>query len=175
MTECPYCEVVNGKGKMQKIFEDDKILAILNPHPATIGHILLFPKEHKPILENVKDYDIAYMFKVANKLSTAAFESLGSQGTNIIIQNGIAAGQKIAHFCIHIIPRREGDGLDFTWQPRQLNEEEMSTIELQLKEETKNLGEFEKEDEKIVEVNKEPEEIKTKGDNYLIKQLRRIP
>ena len=173
MTDCQYCEIIQGKEKTKKIFEDDKVIAILHPKPAAVGHIVLFCKEHQPILENVKDYDIGYLFKIANKLSTAAFESLGAQGTNVIIQNGVAAGQKIAHSSVHVIPRRENDGLHLEWQPRQLNEEEMSTVELQLKEETKNIGQFEKEEEQPVKLDTEKKEIK--GDNYLVKQLRRIP
>lgn len=174
MTDCQYCEALKGKEK--KVFEDDKVFAMLHSSPASLGHIVLFLKEHQPILENVKDYDVAHLFKIANKLSTAAFESLGAQGTNIIIQNGVAAGQKIAHLSIHIIPRRENDGLNLLWQPKQLNEEEMSTIELQLKDATNKIGEFEKEKKEPVDLDTKKKEIKqTKGDNYLVKQLKRIP
>jgi histidine triad (HIT) family protein len=157
----------------KKLYEDDKVVAFLNPRPAAAGHIILFPKEHLPILENVKDYDVAHMFTVANKLSTAAFESLNAQGTNIIIQNGTAAGQKVPHVAMHIIPRRENDNLDFKWKPKQMDEEKKSTVEQQLKDETSSIGEFEKKKEKPLEVDK-PKEVQ-KGDNYLVKQLRRIP
>jgi len=176
MSECEYCQISKGNTKSKKVYEDEKAYAILSNQPASAGHIILFLKEHQPIIENVKDYDVAYLFKIANKLSTATFESLGAQGTNIIVQNGVAAGQRIPHFCIHIIPRRENDNLNLTWQPKQLNEEEMSTVELQLKDVTNTIGEFEKEKEEPVELDKKKEEIKEiKGDNYLVKQLRRIP
>jgi histidine triad (HIT) family protein len=172
MSDCLYCQLMQGK----KIFEDNKLCAVLHPAPTAPGHILLFSKEHKPIFENIADFDIGQMFVVANKLSTAAFETLSSQGTNIIIQNGVAADQKIPHFAINIIPRRENDGLNLLWQPKQLNEEEMSTVELQLKEAAKNLGEIEKEPRKPINLDKPVLEIKpSKGQNYLIKQLLRIP
>ena len=104
----------------------------------------------------------------------AVFEILQAKGTNILIQNGVAAGQKTNHFMVHIIARKENDGLDFQWQSKQLNEEEMSTIELKLKEGTKGIGNFEKEEKKPVKIDKEIERI-DKEENYLIKQLNRIP
>lgn len=175
MTDCQYCQIIQGIVKAKKVYEDDKVYALLSPMPASLGHIILFPKEHVPILEHVKDPLVAYLFSIANKLSTAVFDSLGAQGTNIIIQNGISAGQRVAHVCMHIILRRENDGLNLMWQPKQLNEEQMSTVELQLKEATNSIGEFEKEEKKPIDLDKKKEVKEVKGDNYLLRQLRKIP
>ena len=161
------------------VYEDDAIAAVLTSTPATIGHILVFPKDHFPIMEKVPDYIVGQILNVANKLSTAIFESINIQGTNIIVQNGVPAGQRHAHCVLHLLPRMQNDGMDFTWQPKQLTEEEMSTIELQVKENTKDIGGFE------LSAPSEPvtakEETKTEyfseddAENYLIRHLRRIP
>ena len=131
-------------------------------------------------MEQVPDYEIEHLGVVANKISMALFESMRIQGTNIIIQNGVAAGQKIPHFILHIIPRIENDGLNLSWEPRQLSEEEMSTIELKLNEHTRNIGAFEIEKELPINLDakekiKAAKEVKEEKDNYLIKQLNRIP
>jgi histidine triad (HIT) family protein len=176
MTECEFCTLI--KGKMNKIYEDDQIFVMHAPKPATFGHVLVLPKKHVMILEQIPDYEVADIFSKVNKISTAVFESLGAHGTNIILQNGVAAGQNHSHLMIHVIPRREGDGIDFTWQPKQLSEEEMSTVELKLKELTKNIGAFEEKPAEPVEMDKEVEQIKEpegEEENYLIKQLQRIP
>ena len=171
---CNFCEIINKKKDAKRIFEDEKALAILSPNPCCAGHILLMPKEHFSIIEQVPDYLIAHLSKITNKISIAIFEVLQAKGTNILMHNGVAAGQKTNHFMIHIIPRKENDGLDFQWQPKQLNEEQMSTIELNLKEAAKGIGDFEKEEKKPVMLDKEIEKI-DKEENYLIKQLNRIP
>jgi len=139
--------------------------------------VLVLPKEHVMIIEQMHDYDIAEIFQKVNKISTAVFESLGAHGTNIIVQNGVAAGQSSSHLMIHVIARREGDGIDFAWQPKQMSEEEMSTVELKLKEFTKNIGGFEKRPAKPIELKTEIKKIKEdeKEENYMIKQLQRIP
>lgn len=176
MTECEFCSLI--KKKSNKIYEDEHIFVMHAPKPATFGHVLVLPKNHAMIIEQIPDYEVTEIFEKINKISTAVFESIGAHGTNIILQNGVAAGQSHSHLMIHVIPRRENDGIDFTWQPKQMSEEEMSTIELKLKEAAKNIGVFEQKPEKPIEMDKEVEQIKEpEGDeeNYLIKQLERIP
>lgn len=174
MSDCQLCGLKDSK---EIIYEDDKVAAVLSPEPAALGHIILFPKTHYQIIEQIPDYEFGHLLSIANKLSTAAFESIGAQGTNIIIQNGVDANQEIPHVSVHIIPRRENDGIDFQWLPKQLTEEQMSTVELQLKEGAKDVGAFQMAPKsEPIKLDKKPEAIVlTKEENYLIKQLRRIP
>lgn len=175
MAECEFCEMIKKKTSM--VYEDDQIYVMHAQKPAGIGHVLVLPKEHAMIIEQLHDYDVAEIFQKVNKISTAVFESLGAHGTNIIVQNGVAAGQSSSHLMIHVIARRENDGMDFTWQPKQMSEEEVSTVELKLKEFTKNIGGFEKRPAKPIELKTEVKQIKEdeKEENYLLKQLQRIP
>ena len=132
--KCDYCEIGKGKIPSEVVYEDDSIVAVISETAASPGQISIFPKEHYTILELVPDLLVDHIFRVVNKLSTIVFETLGVQGTNIIVQNGISAGQGVPHFCVNIIPRREGDVLNFQWKPKQLMEEEMDTAYLVLKE-----------------------------------------
>ena len=178
MTEetCVFCQVVKGKAKLEKVYEDDKIVAVLHPRPAAKGHVLIFSKKHYNILEQIPDFEIGEIFKKVNKISIAAFEGVKAQGTNIIVQNGVAAGQEIPHVSVNIIPRRENDGINFQWQPKQLTEEEMSTVELTLKKEAEGIGGFQKEEKKApIKLDKKAEKLKADEENYLIKKLQRIP
>lgn len=140
------------------------------------GHILLFPKKHVKSMEELEEKVASHLFRIANKLSSIAFQGLGMHGTNIIVQDGLAAGQRDEHLCLHIIPRKQGDGLNFEWQPKKLTDEEMSVIELKLKGTTKSVGILQKEKPKPINLDKETEKIEdTTDDNYLIRQLRHIP
>lgn len=173
---CLFCQAVKGKTKLEKIYEDDKIVAVLHPRPAARGHVMVFSKKHYNILEQVPDFEVGEIFKKINKISIAAFEGVKAQGTNIIVQNGVAAGQEVPHVSVHIIPRTENDGLNFQWQPKQLTEEEMSTVELQLKKEAETIGDFKKEEKKEpVEIEKKAKKLKVDENNYLVKKLTRIP
>ncbi len=172
--DCAFCQKIMSR-ETEKLYEDDKVVAVMDERPAAPGHVLVIPKEHYPILEQVPDYIVSHTFMIANKISVALFESMSMQGTNIIVNNGIAAGQESAHFMIHVIARKENDGLDFQWKPRQLEEEEMSTIELQLKEQTKSIGDFQREKDTPIEIEDKKKKIATDEENYLYKRFRKIP
>lgn len=117
------------------LYEDDLVYAMLEQNPAGLGHIVLMPKTHFTIIEQVPMSVIDHLAQIANKLSVATFESLGAMGTNIIIANGVPAGQKSSHFMINIIPRWDKDGLNFAWKTKQASEEELSSVEMQIKQE----------------------------------------
>ncbi len=178
--ECIICQLVDGKIPTKDIYEDDDVLVVLDFNGANLGHSFVIPKEHYPILEKLPNHLVAKLFNVANKVSSAIFETIGCSGTNIFVANGIPAGQRIAHFMIHVIPRSQNDGINLGWKPKQLNEEEMSTIELKLKEEIDKLGfgssGTEKQSQSIKETQK-TNFISSLGDeeDYFTKQLRRIP
>lgn len=174
---CDYCEIAKGKISSEVVYEDDRCIAVVADMAFTPGQVRLFPKEHHTIMEMMPEALADHLFRIANKLSVALFESLGAQGTNIIIQNGTAAGQSIPHFCIDIVPREERDQLDFQWTPKQLLEEEMDTAYLSLKEEGEQLILGKEKKEEIVLKDKKTEMVveKEDGDNYLLKQLRRVP
>jgi len=130
---CPICEKIKNKTNM--VFEDDSVFAMLSDEPWSVGHILVIPKKHHSIIEQLPDDVIGKMFEVANKASMCAFEGLGAQGTNILVQNGIPAGQKTNHVMIHVIPRFENDDLDLSWTPKQASDDALNEIEAKFKQE----------------------------------------
>lgn len=175
--KCDYCEIVKGKTKAEVIYEDDMMMAVIKDMAVFPGQICIFPKEHYTILELIPDPLVDHLFKVTNKIGIAVFESLGVQGTNIVVQNGTAAGQTIPHFCINIIPRKERDGLNLQWKTKQLMEEEMDTAYLMLKEEGEQLvvGVDEKKEQVFSDKKTEMIVEKEGEENYMVKQLRRKP
>lgn len=170
MTECMFCDLMEKRANV--LFEDEKVFVMLSPEPAVAGHMVVVPKQHAPIAEKVPDFVVGRMFGVANKASVALFEGLGAQGTNVLLQNGTAAGQRHNHVMLHVVPRFENDKLSIGWNPQQADEEQLSDLEAKIKDQTANVGAFEREKEKPVELEK-PEEVKEK--DYRLKQLERIP
>lgn len=108
---CIFCHIISGKVQSKKIYEDDKAMVILDINPANPGHLLLIPKEHQVIMPQLPDAVVGHMFMLSKHLSQACLKALKCQGTNIFVANGAIAGQKAPHFMIHIIPRKEKDGL----------------------------------------------------------------
>ncbi len=149
------------------LYQDEDVLAVLKDMALTPGQVTVFPRQHFTIMEMVPDEVLAKCMVLANKVSAAVFEGQEAQGTNILIQNGLGAGQKVPHFSIEVVPRREGDGLNLQWTPKQLAEDELESVFLSLKDEGKKPAEPPQEKKAISEDSAKK--------NYLIKSVRRIP
>jgi len=144
--QCIFCQIISGKVQSKKVFEDDKTIAILDINPANPGHILLLPKEHYTIMPQIPEDEITHIAMVAKSLSNILLRSIGAQGTNIIVANGVTAGQRAQHFMVHIIPRMEKDDLQFTLPQNTLPEKELDEISKKL---SKSLGEIKETESKV--------------------------
>ncbi len=122
--KCEYCEIVEREGKAPILYIDEELVVAIKDKVMAPGQITIFPRKHYTILEMVPELLIAKCSVVANKVSMALFESLGCQGTNILISNGLASGQSVPHFGIEVIPRIEEDKVGLTWEGKQLNDDE---------------------------------------------------
>ncbi len=162
---CGWCRIIREESDLI-IYESEVAVAMLASKPVTLGHIIILPKEHYTIFEQVPDETINELSNLANQISTIIFEKMNITGTNILINNGLAAGQKAPHFRMHIIPRNDEDKLDFTWEPKQLGQEEMSIVEMKIKD---SAGSTFDDTEEV------SEDESIGDDNPLIEQLNRIP
>jgi len=126
--QCIFCQIISGKVQSRKVYEDDKVVALLDINPANPGHVLLLTKEHYSIMPQIPDDEIAHVFMVAKSLSNSMLRSIDAQGTNIIVANGIAAGQRAQHFIAHVIPRKDNDGINFVLPQKTIEHEEIEAI-----------------------------------------------
>ena len=175
---CEYCDIAERNSRAQILHEDEYVVVAVKDLVSIPGQITVFPKKHFTILEAVPDDILLKCSAMAEKVSLAVFESLDSQGTNVLVYNGLGAGQKVPHFAIEVIPRRENDGLNLQWQPKEVHPEELEIVVAQLQEEIQKPDILTKDETEKEQPNgHKAEAVKTeKGkDNYLVKSLRRIP
>src|SRR3989338_1789968 len=146
---CICCLISQGKVSSKVVYDDDKCVAVLEINPANPGHILIFPREHYIIMPQVPEEIIGYLFTVAKHLSQSSLKALKVEGVNIFCSNGALAGQRVPHFIIEIIPRKEKDGLDaLNIRHNDISEEDLNEVYRRLK---KKVNELFKIDEEIVE------------------------
>jgi histidine triad (HIT) family protein len=172
MKECDVCKILEHKESFNVIYEDNDCFAILHESPSIIGHSILIPKKHATIIEELDDSVVQHLFIASNKISSLLFDGMGAHGTNIILNNGSAAGQELPHIIVHILPRKEGDKLNFDWPIKRASEEELKTAQSMIRTYSDSIfsGRDQLPDIKIK--NSEPDK---KSDDYLIKGLSRIP
>src|SRR3989338_7019766 len=126
--QCIFCQIIAGKVQSRKVYEDDSVIAILDVNPANPGHMLIMPKEHYSIMPQLPDDALSHIFAVAKALSNSALRALEVQGSNIIVANGVAAGQRAQHFMAHLIPRTEDDGIEFQVPQKTIEDSELKKI-----------------------------------------------
>lgn len=174
--KCEYCDIIDRKSRAQILYEDDEVVVAVKDMVALPGQVTIFPKEHFTIMEIVPDKILEKCSLLANKVSMAVFDGLECQGTNVIVQNGLGAGQKVPHFAVEIVPRRENDGLNFQWKAIQVVEEEMERTSELLEAGIAEVGKEERKKNVVIEDKKTEIKLeKGERDNYLLKSLRKKP
>ncbi len=126
--QCIFCQIASGKVQSKKIYEDDRVIAILDVNPANPGHAIVLTKEHYSIMPQIPDEETEHAFMIVKFLSNSMLRGIDAQGTNIIVSNGVAAGQRAQHFMAHIIPRKENDGVNFILPQKTLAQNEIEAI-----------------------------------------------
>ena len=89
----------------------------------------MIPKEHFRTLAEMpaKAFAETVGAKLA-KIADAVVAATGSEGFNVFIANEACAGQVVFHLHVHIVPRRQGDGLRPAWRQGQYTEGEMAAL-----------------------------------------------
>ncbi|MBS3073279.1 HIT family protein [Candidatus Pacearchaeota archaeon] len=138
-TQCIFCEIAKGTMNSVKIYEDKDIIAVLEIMPASQGHILVFPKEHKHFIQEVDDKILNKLMNFVKNISPIIIKMLNAEGISIYIPQGQIAGQGIPHFVINIIPRYKEDKekIVFDWQREKKENEELEIVAEKLKKEAK--------------------------------------
>ena len=109
---CIFCDIVKGDIPCRKIYEDDNTLAFLDISGEVEGHTLVIPKAH---YENILDIPVEELSKViasVQKLSNHFVDNCGYTGVNILNASGVDAQQSVFHLHFHILPRKNGDGVN---------------------------------------------------------------
>jgi histidine triad (HIT) family protein len=100
----------------------------LDRRPLFAGHLLLIPREHHVTLTDLPVAAVGPLFLTARLLASAVEEAMGAEGTFVACNNRVS--QSVAHFHVHIVPRRRKDGLRGFFWPRQsyADETEMEAV-----------------------------------------------
>jgi len=105
-SECPFCDIlVNRRAFIDKA----DCLVILARHAVHKGQSLVIPKRHVSDLTGLTDAELCSMM-LSTKEAIKALQKAGvAEDFNVVVNDGVFAGQTVPHVHIHIIPRQAGD------------------------------------------------------------------
>lgn len=108
---CVFCKIAKGEIKSKRVAESNNFFAILDANPKAEGHTLIIPKKHFVTLLDIPNTLGEELIKFTKQVASQILEKKHGDGFNILMNNLEPAGQLVKHAHIHIIPRKEGDGL----------------------------------------------------------------
>lgn len=131
MEDCIFCKIIKGELPSSKIYEDDELLAFLDIQPVNKGHVLIIPKQHKAFISELDNKMLGDMITLANKINQAIRESdIKSEGINLFLADGEAAGQEVFHAHLHVIPRFSKDGFGFIFPEDYKNKPQREELDI---------------------------------------------
>jgi len=119
---CVFCRIVAGEIPAAVVFQNASLIAFLDVGPLAEGHLLVVPTTHCESLTDLAPETAAELGRMLPRFGRALVEVTGSEGFNILQNDGPAAGQVVPHVHFHLIPRRAGDNLGYRWLPGEYSE-----------------------------------------------------
>lgn len=111
MTECIFCDILEGKSAASIVFKDEIVTAFMDIQPVNTGHVLVVPNHHAAYLSDLDEETGGHMFRVAQQIAAAIRQTdIKCEGVNLFLADGEAAMQDVFHVHLHIFPRYVGDG-----------------------------------------------------------------
>ena len=120
-----FSKIIEGSIPSIQIDETENEIAFLDIMPCAEGHTLIVPKKEVERFEDMEPQDTASLMVFLHRISKAVSSALGGVDYNLILNNGVQAGQEVMHVHFHIIPRLERTSRMFG------NRKNFSTEELQ--------------------------------------------
>ena len=99
---------------------------------ASEGHTLIVPKKHFENLFDVDQETLNHMAQAVKIVTNLLKEKLGVTDVNLLNNSGTNAGQTVMHLHFHIIPRKEGDNINFSFQENEPNFDKLSQTQKKL-------------------------------------------
>ncbi len=104
MSDCIFCKIASNEMKAELVYQDERVTAFRDIHPAAPTHILIVPNKHIEAVSRLEVEDEALMghiFTVARKI--AQDEEIEKDGYRLITNTGVNGGQTVFHLHVHLL------------------------------------------------------------------------
>lgn len=86
--------------------------ALVNLKPVTAGHALIVSRRAVPRFRDLAPAEVADLWSLAQAISAGLEARFDADAATIVLQDGAAAGQTVAHVHVHVLPRHVADLAD---------------------------------------------------------------
>lgn len=100
-----FAKILRGDLPCAKVYEDDRVLSLMDAFPQSHGHTLVIPKAEATNLFDISPKDLRNLISQTQRIARAVKAAFDPDGVQIMQYNGTAAGQSVFHLHFHIVPR----------------------------------------------------------------------
>lgn len=98
-----FSKIIAGELPAEKVFENERLIAIKDINPAASVHLLIMPKKEIKDLQSLKAEDLPLITEIITVAQELAKKFNISEGYRLLTNNGPLAGQTIFHLHFHLI------------------------------------------------------------------------
>lgn len=107
-----FSKIIDRELPAEIVFENDRIIAIKDIHPAAPVHLLIIPKKEIKDLQSLLPEDYPLIIEIVSIAQQLAEEFGVTNGYRFLTNNGPLSGQVVFHLHFHLIGGRQLGPLD---------------------------------------------------------------
>ena len=112
MENCLFCKMAAGLIPVNKLYEDEQVLAFHDIDPQAPLHFLVIPKKHIDAPAAVTEEDAALVGHIFAVIAKIAAEQGLENGYRVVTNSGEDGGQSVHHLHFHVLAQRK-----LAWPP----------------------------------------------------------
>ena len=110
--DCLFCRIATGSIPVERLYEDDLVLAFPDINPQAPTHLLIIPKLHLTSTENALSEHTAMFGALLAAVPQLAKNKGLNGGYRLVINTGPDGGQTVPHLHLHLL-----GGRHMAWPP----------------------------------------------------------
>lgn len=99
-------KIIKGELPAEKVFENERILAIKDINPVAPVHLLIMPKKEISDLQSLKKEDLTLIAEIVDVAQQLAAKFNVQDNYRLLTNNGTRSGQTVFHLHFHLIGGR---------------------------------------------------------------------
>lgn len=108
MSQCVFCEIVEGKREAKILYENEYVMAFYGLHFMADVHVLVIPKKHIENIMDISDEDDQIIAEIHKAIKVIAKKfGVDETGFRVITNTGKDGQQEVYHMHYHVIGGRQ--------------------------------------------------------------------
>lgn len=104
--DCLFCKIVSGAIPVERLYEDERVLAFPDINPQAPTHVLVIPKQHIASHADAAAGDADLLGHMLWAVGEVARANKLARGYRLVINTGPDGGQTVDHLHLHLLGGR---------------------------------------------------------------------